>query len=606
MKEVFKELGLSSTKGLISTYEDFKLFIDLEKPYSKTNMRELKNGTKYIIEKAESFLNELYPELPASLYLEFKRNGNRSNYEANYFKRREMVFYLLFAEFIEKKNRFTDKLLDGVWLILEESTWVLPAHNGAPPHSTFNCPLPYCYAEKVDYTDLFAAETSALLSWVYYLAEDTLDNITPVIRERILYEITRRAIIPFFECEQWWTSLKGNLTNNWNPWIVSNLLTACALCVKDQTTRENFVMRAMQMIDGFTRNYPDDGGCDEGPTYWTVAGAAYFDCLEIIYDMSEGKINVFTNPFVKKIMEYIMNVHITDNYYLNFADSPAKLNLDPYQLARMGRRLNSNSLIQFGSAVYKGEILKSNYQKTYRAVKSFYDYCHESDEPMPIQDYALPNLEVMTMRNNNLFLGIKGGHNAEGHNHNDVGNFVVFANNKPLFIDAGVGTYTRDTFSGNRYKIWTMRSSYHNLPDIAGTEQKPSGRAKATNCVFDLQNRTFKAELKDTYDNPAIISFTREATMSDVVTITDYIKLKDENEVSFHLITINKPCIDEDTLVFPNAVLKFNNNLLIETEEIHIDDNKLVSSWDTDVIYRVHLKATNIKEETFKFTVIPN
>lgn len=606
VKEVFKELDLSSAKGLISSYEDFRLFIDLEKTYSKTNMKELKNGAEYVIRKAEGYLNETYPDLPATLYMEYKRDGNRSRYEAHYFKRREMVFFLLFAELIEGKNRFTDKLLDGVWHILEESTWVLPAHNGAPPHSTVNCPLPYCYADKVDYTDLFAAETSALMAWVYYLSEDMFDNITPVIRERILYEITRRAIKPFFECEQWWTSLKGNLVNNWNPWIVSNLLTACALCVKDQTTREDFVMRAMQMIDGFTRHYPDDGGCDEGPRYWTVAGASYFDCLEIIYDMSGGKIKVFSNPYVKKMMEYIMHVHITDDFYLNFADSPARLSVDPYQITRMGRRLYSPDLIQFGSAMYKGEILKNSFQQTYRTIKAFYDDCSESDKPLPVRDHALPDLGVMTMRNDNLFLGIKGGHNAEGHNHNDVGNFVIFANNAPLFIDAGVGTYTRDTFNSNRYKIWTMRSSYHNLPEIAGTEQKPSGRAKAKDCVFDLQNRTFKAELKEAYDNNIIISYIREAVMTDVVFITDYIILSEESEVTFHLMTLVKPVIEENTFVFPNAICRIYRDFNIEIEEIKIEDNKLKSSWGTDLIYRLNLKAENVKEEAFKFTVIPN
>ena len=38
----------------------------------------------------------------------------------------------------------------------------------------------------------------------------------------------------------------------------------------------------------------------------------------------------------------------------------------------------------------------------------------------------------------------------------------------PVIIDAGVGTYTRQTFSSERYTIWTMQSNYHNLPMING------------------------------------------------------------------------------------------------------------------------------------------
>ena len=66
-----------------------------------------------------------------------------------------------------------------------------------------------------------------------------------------------------------------------------------------------------------------------------------------------------------------------------------------------------------------------------------------------------------------LYLAAQGGHNAESHNHNDVGNFIVYADGQPAIIDVGVETYTAKTFSSQRYEIWTMQSAYHNLPSIA-------------------------------------------------------------------------------------------------------------------------------------------
>ena len=57
-------------------------------------------------------------------------------------------------------------------------------------------------------------------------------------------------------------------------------------------------------------------------------------------------------------------------------------------------------------------------------------------------------------------LGMKGGHNDESHNHNDVGSFVVYHNGKPILVDPGVGEYTSKTFSKERYTIWTMHSDY--------------------------------------------------------------------------------------------------------------------------------------------------
>ncbi len=65
-------------------------------------------------------------------------------------------------------------------------------------------------------------------------------------------------------------------------------------------------------------------------------------------------------------------------------------------------------------------------------------------------------------------MAAKGGFNNESHNHNDVGTFSLYVNTIPVILDAGVGTYAKQTFGKDRYTIWTMQSNYHNLPMING------------------------------------------------------------------------------------------------------------------------------------------
>ncbi|HHT93390.1 MAG TPA: hypothetical protein GXZ66_07800 [Clostridiaceae bacterium] len=607
MKKVLKDSN-QYIKDSIVDYGDFKLFLDLDNGFSKNNLIPPKQGSEHIIKKAEEYLNHPYPQQTASMYMEFKKNGNRTNYEKPYFKRRDMLFYFLLAECIERKGRFTDNLIDLLWMILEESTWVLPAHNGHMPHSSYICPLPYCFKDEVDYIDLFAAETGALLAWVYYLAEEILNSITPVIASRLLYELDRRIINPFLiNDDMWWTSLKGNAVNNWNPWIVSNALVVCALCVKDTNKRGVFVERACRMLDGFTKHYPDDGGCDEGPSYWNVAGASYFDCLELIYDMTGGRIDVFSNPFVRRIMEYIMHMHVVDNFYLNFADSPAKITVDFSAVARMGRRTKSNDLEAFGLAQYNLTKPCIISQRTYRSIKSLYDVPQKQGAEYTAKDAALPQLGVMVLRSDKSLLGIKGGHNAEGHNHNDVGNFIVFANSNPLIIDVGVGTYTKETFSSQRYSIWTMRSEYHNLPNIAGHEQIAGFAKRATNCVFDLHNRTFRAELKETYGFEKLVSYTREARMYEdgCIEIIEDIKMEEKSDVNFHLMTIDRPKIGENCLIFENGKVEFDKSLEVFVEQIEMNDEKLSGVWKTNSVFRIHLKAKDIKEGIYHFNIFP-
>jgi hypothetical protein len=109
--------------------------------------------------------------------------------------------------------------------------------------------------------------------------------------------------------------------------------------------------------------------------------------------------------------------------------------------------------------------------------------------PLP-RDVWLPEIEVMVARDNagvteGFFVAAKGGHNAESHNHNDIGNFVIYIDGKPVLVDAGVETYTAKTFSEQRYEIWTMQSAYHSLlPTIEGVQQLPGAEYKATHVRY--------------------------------------------------------------------------------------------------------------------------
>ena len=75
------------------------------------------------IRKAEDLLKTGWQSLPATLFLQFEREGNRSNYERASFSRREKLVTLVLAEVFENKGRFLDEIADGVWAICEETYW---------------------------------------------------------------------------------------------------------------------------------------------------------------------------------------------------------------------------------------------------------------------------------------------------------------------------------------------------------------------------------------------------------------------------------------------------------------------------------------------------
>ena len=293
------------------------------------------------VRAAEELLGKPVPALPATLYMEYWRAGNRSHYERPYFARRDAVQTLLAAELTERRGRFTDLLVDYLWAVCEESTWVLPAHN-APSHGNpINC-LPDAFdlspEDDMRHVDLFSAATGAMMAWVWTLGAGILDPVTPVLRRRVLDLIRARIFHPFYTVTggaNWWMGDNGEVLNNWTPWIVSNVLAAVMLCEGDDERRAWAADRSMLLLDRFTRTYPEDGGCDEGPGYWGVAGASYFDCAEILRDM--GACDVTRHPFVAKMCGYIADFRLAGRVWANFADASHYAGADPMLAARMGR-----------------------------------------------------------------------------------------------------------------------------------------------------------------------------------------------------------------------------------------------------------------------------
>ena len=412
--------------------------------------------------------------------LEFSRNGNRSRHGAIYFGKRNRLAQAVVAECIEREGRFMEEIMNLVWSICEESWWVIPAHYGQYAQEG----LP---GSDAAYVDLFAAETGVLLAWTHYLLADELDKISPVLNERILEEIDERILTPNLEHDDyWWMGVNGRSLNNWTPWICSNWLATVLLCEKDAERKAKAAYKIMECLDRFLDPYPADGGCDEGPGYWGRAGASLFDCLELFDLGSSGKIDVWKNELVRNIGQYIYKVHIMDDYYINFADASAITRPAPTLIYRYGKKIKDEQMMAFGSwlaqrqKIFDGEI-RDNLARKLATFQTLPEIEKTTPKEAFVSQSWFPDLEVLVCRSDDpqgkgFFLAAKGGHNAESHNHNDVGSFIIYYDGKPVIIDVGVETYTKKTFSSQRYEIWTMQSQYHNLPTIneahAGARKK--------------------------------------------------------------------------------------------------------------------------------------
>jgi hypothetical protein len=137
-----------------------------------------------------------------------------------------------------------------------------------------------------------------------------------------------------------------------------------------------------------------------------------------------------------------------------------------------------------------------------------------------------PQTEFCYMQNaSRWFFAAKGGHNNESHNHNDIGTFILYKGSVPMFVDAGVGTYVKQTFSSERYTIWSMQSDWHNLPLINGVSQKDGADYKASSVSVSERKgkNVFKLDISSAYpESSECSSWVREYVLTDrMLTITD-------------------------------------------------------------------------------------
>jgi Heparinase II/III-like protein len=554
--------------------------------------------------------------LPATLFLEFARNGNRSRFEHAQFGRRIQVRELVLAECADGQGRFLDDIANGIWATCEESFWGLPAHLGMQKRGVG---LPDVTEPVVD---LFAAETGALLAWTYYLLGARLDAVSPLVRERIAPEIERRILSPYRRRDDfWWMGLSGDAAhaqvNNWNPWINSNVLTCTLLLDRNAGRRTRTVHKAMRSLDRFLDSYGPDGGCDEGPSYWGRAGASLFDCLELLYSASAGQVQFYSVPLIQEIGRYIYRAHVCDDWFLNIGDGPARLEPPGDLLFRYGRRIGDLKLQSLGAYFAQRQTADPDDEPSIgRELAALFDAkeLYEAPARQPLlRDVWLPDLQVMAARRKEdaregLYLAAQGGHNGKSHNHNDVGNFVVYADGRPALIDVGVETYTAKTFSKDRYRIWTMQSAYHNLPTVNGVMEAPGRQYAARGVVYraDGDAATFQLDLAGAYPPGAglerwIRALRLDRVKNEIVLHDDWQLKQAGGRIALSLMTaseVAQPAAGELRLsggpLGTAAVRLLHDTALAATiEEIPADDPHLRSVWGGP-LRRILLKAADL------------
>jgi len=569
--------------------------------YGDTLWRNVPDTIRNVyIRAAEKVMNTTWVSLPATLFMEFKATGDRNHYQAVYFDKRKKLNTLVMGEILEGKGRFLPDIVNGIWSVCEESWWGLPAH--------YDANLPD--VQKLQTVAIYASQTAGDLAWTQYLFRKELDSISPLLNPRIQYELKRRILDPCRKEVFWWMEAD----NNWNPWVCSNWLAVSLLSNEPRNQKAETIQSILKSLDIFYSSYPYDGGCDEGPGYWGNASGALFDCAYLLHRGTQGAIDLSKEEKFRNMGNFISRIYMGQNRFINHGDASAKTNLHPGIVFNYGSFIGSEQLKSFATLrrdelICQGQPLATGKGESLgRFIYTFYHLKEllAQNTSIPFErDVYLPDLQLFASRceagsEKGLAFAMKGGHNDQSHNHNDVGSYIVYTDGTPLLVDVGPEAYSGKTFSKERYTIWTTRSAYHNAPIINGTEQSPGKEYKAGNLKTVMQRRyaAFSLDVSQAYPSEAeVLKWIRSATLlrnKNEIKFEEHYQLKSyRSPSSIILMTCADPTSLSEGIIGLNLNgktfhIEYNpRQVKPEIEKINLTDEGLQKMWGN--IYRIHL-----------------
>lgn len=516
------------------------------------------DGAKAAIEKAEALLTAPMPEASDELYLDFSRTGNRSRYQSVYFRRHGRLGVLTMAECLENQGRFLSAIESTIRELCGEKSWVLPAHDRN--------------LSNFKGTEITIDLVSAATAWNMATADYWLgDRLQPDTRKLIRDHLERRIFTPLEgmvfrgKPRMWWLTT----TNNWNAVCLADVTGAALSLIEPVERRARCVAIAEHYIENFLRGFTPDGYCSEGLGYWNYGFGHFVMLAELLLQQTDGRLDLLADPHVAEIAQFGRRLAMNPGVYPAFADCLAHVQPEPWLMDYLARRFGFawNNPRAGGLPRGRREYLFRTGLMAFPNSVSRHEPV-EDTEALPPRTW-FPDGGVLICRpaqaiERPLAVALKGGHNAEHHNHNDVGSYVMALGAATPLVDPGPECYTRRTFSDQRYVSNVINSFGHPVPRIDGQLQQKGREAAAVVLATDLTDRadTLALDLTAAYDVAALKQLKRTFVYSREgrgrLTVTDQVALERPAPFETALITFdpwqkldtNRLCLGEgDTAV---------------------------------------------------------
>ena len=490
-----------------------------------------------MIEEAETILPLPLPEPTEELYRQSFVTRDRARYEEQILGLNQQARTLAIALLLKPEQKFIEKFTALLNIYSQMKSWLLPAHDRYP-HTM----IPMANVDEiVTTTDLVSIDIAAGMSFAIgalesILPADAVARFKAKAAKLVLNPLTliARNRRPY----NYWMILK----HNWNAVCYCNtILTFLASDVPEED-RRLVIDFALDHVKYFLTGFNADGYCQEGPGYFGY-GFGHFTYLSwALYEASGHKLNLFDNERVKQIAAFPEKMMLSETQLPLFCDCHPKIFIRRDLMEIRDYLVGKSDKVNFLPPRMK---ISGRPQDLTLSQQLMLIGFSESENlrDIKLNDFdAFPETGVFVWRGNDFSFCIKGGHNREFHNHNDVGNYVLVHNDKPLLLDAGQPRYNMDSFHSGKSFQNKLRSSYgHQVPVCDGKLQLSGFESRGIVRNYDENGAIL--DITAPYRHTTLENLLRQVDFDRAkhqVTVSDTANFAEEAEFAVPLVTFGQ------------------------------------------------------------------
>ena len=489
------------------------------------------------IRDAEQALARPAPEMTEALYLLFKQTGRRTaEYGRVRSERYGRVSRFTLAECLENQGRFIPPLEAILRSICEEKTWIYNFHDATLAD----------YSGKRISIDLSSADLAQNLGACLCLLGDRLGAET---RQLVTAKLRERIFNPYHQSVAGTGTRQSWITTdmNWNSVCHAGVVAAALAACPERTERAFFVAAAEKYSRDFLRGFGGDGYCAEGMGYWNYGFGHFVQLCESVFQATCGGVDLYRLDGARDAALYPVRIRLINGVYPAYADCGLdsrpgmslmsylnrryELGLRDFALADLATTAGGLASSLMYSCPNSATVCPATADQEFAEIRSFFGHG------------GVLNCRPLPGAATRLAVSLKGGHNAEPHNHNDLGSFVVVVGRESLILDPGGEVYTARTFSKDRYQSALLNSYGHPVPMVAGQLQRPGAAAKAVIVAKDFSDQVdrYALDLRSAYEVPALQALTRtfvyDRAGAGALTVTDEFAFSSAESFGSALVT---------------------------------------------------------------------